>query len=51
MNSAGMISKNLVNSVGVFNDSVIMNRISKEQFQDGQWFIKNIPMMNNVSRA
>ena len=30
MNSASMISKNIVNSDGVFSDSYTMNSISKE---------------------
>ena len=39
MNHASLISKNIVNSVGIFNDGAPMNSNSKGQYWDEQCFL------------
>jgi hypothetical protein len=46
MESAGINSKNIVNSVGIFNDSVDMNSIFDELYPDEQCFYVNNALGN-----
>lgn len=39
MNGANLISKNIVNSIGVFNESATMNNNFRELYWDEQCFL------------
>ena len=39
MDSAGLISKNIVSSVGIFNESVAMNSNFRVQYWDEQYVL------------
>ena len=48
MNNANLISKNIVYSVGIFNDNVVMNSNFREQHWNEIMYRVNIHVVNNV---
>ena len=45
MNNVSTNSENIVNNVSIFNDSVVMNIIFSEQYQDEQHLLWIVPVV------